>query len=201
MKKIILMTLLSTLALNPLSSYAENTAGTYTAKAPVSLDYYAFGWNHNNKWESNSCNDIGAKLTLYTVGTLFTLGAVPVLYTFSCLDSNDKKTGIFNTEFSLIVTENSNDRIALNISSEKKKGCIGFTLSLIGEGDGFGGYDLYQSKEDYIAGKTIGRLMNVAEEVLVDIEPGKTFTKGKNGNLCSWNLDDGLHLKMSAQNN
>lgn len=193
MKKLILNTLvLATLASPFKSTFAEVTSKKYTGKSSISLTYWGLGWS-----DSYYCNRFDRNLTVYTMGGFFTAGIWPIVHTVQCLDSTKPKAGTFKTKLEAIVNEVGNDRVTVSLSSQDKKGCTGFNATFIGEGDGFGSYELFRNNEEYVEGKSIGRLMKAGEEVLLDIEPGKSWTRGKGGKFCEWQMEQGLHVKMN----
>lgn len=192
MKKLILNTLvLATLASPFKSTFAEVTSKTYTGKSSIALTYHGLGWS-----DSYYCNDSEQKMTIYFAGLIVTAGIWPAVHTIQCLESLAPKAGTFKTKLEAVVNEIGNDRVSVSLSSQDKKGCTGFNDAFIGEGDGFGSYELFRSNDDYVAGKSIGRLMKAGKEIILDIEPGKSWTRGKGGQFCEWQMDRGLHVKM-----
>lgn len=118
---------------------------------------------------------------------------------FLCFDYEDYygKSKTLNIKLDVQITKSSTGRITVLLKSQDRKKCAGFAMSFIGEEDGFGGYDLYRNKKDYLQNLNIGTLTYQKGKVNISIPENMTQkTKGTNNYTCTWNLDYGLDLKV-----
>ncbi|MGE3608751.1 MAG: hypothetical protein AB7I27_04110 [Bacteriovoracaceae bacterium] len=193
MKKYILNILtIALVAASIQTSFAEAPITTYSGKSAVTLKYWDFGWN------SSLCpnNDIAIA---WSVGLVLSAGIIPiVVQPLICLEDYDKIKTV-NAKFELTIKDIGNQRVTLNLSSEAKKNCSGFSLPMIGEGDGFGNYELFKTNEDYIANKSVGRMTSAGNYMYLDLDQGRAATQGKDGHSCVWEMNNGIHIKMKIQ--
>ncbi|MGE3608752.1 MAG: hypothetical protein AB7I27_04115 [Bacteriovoracaceae bacterium] len=198
MKKFFLNLMITTLLATSIqSSFAENSVSTYQGKASIALDYFGTGWNDG---QTPYLCDTDGRLFVWTIGLVFTAGIWPVVVQpMLCIDYDVKKSTTIKTKLELIMKEVGNNRVTLSLSSEDKKGCGGFTIAVVGEGDGFGNYELFRNNDDYVANKLAGRLMIADNIASISIEPSQALTKGKLGNTCSWNMENGLKAQLKVK--
>ncbi|MGE3608754.1 MAG: hypothetical protein AB7I27_04125 [Bacteriovoracaceae bacterium] len=169
---------------------AESNSTTFHGKVQMSLTYPGLGIRD----EYQQFFFDGAEGTTIAI---ITAGVAP-LVTLPFNIVNDEVQSIsFKVKIKAILKEAGNDRISLRLSTSAKKSCAGFSIPLMGEGDGFGSYELYLNNEDIIANKSIGKLMTLEDQLLLDIDPLVDIrTSGARGKDCLWNTSNGLHLEL-----
>ncbi|MFG1501556.1 hypothetical protein ABMA70_15215 [Halobacteriovorax sp. XZX-3] len=170
MKNILMTILLSTLFLSStaFAKKEKTIAGSYKGTKKVQLRYYAFRALECN-WDNLLCLNL----------------------------ENEWKNKTFNIRFNADITKSSTGRITLFITSQDKKKCAGLGMKFIGEEDGFGGYDLYRNKEEYLQNLNIGTLTFNGKNVQIVIPQDMTKqSNGNHGTECTWDLQYGLDLKL-----
>ncbi len=170
MKKILKVLMLTMLCLssNTFAKREKTINGSYSGKKKIQLRYYAF--------RALECS----------------------WNHFLCLNlENEWKNRTFNIKFKANITKSNTGRITVFITSQDKKRCAGFAMKFLGEEDGFGGYDLYRNKDEYLQNLNIGTLTFNGKNVQIVIPENMTQeTNGNNGTECTWDLQYGLDLKL-----
>lgn len=192
MKNLILATLLATSFISKSFAETSNSTSTYSGKAQVGLQYYGVGLDYG--YVRTFTSEGGIALTIMT------LGAAPLIGLPFSIETAQQKSNSFKIKVKAVLNEVGNDRLSLRLSTTVKKGCGGFSIPLIAEGDGFGNYDIYKNNEDYVANKKIGRLMKADKNLFIDIDAYSDIkTSGTGGNQCVWDLSNGLQLELELE--
>ena len=137
------------------------------------------------------------RVALLSAVTFASFGAGIVLFNDCDGLRNNPQTDDYDIPIYSLLTHTSNDRISLRFTTEEKNKCESFTFNLIGEHDGFGSYDLYENKEAYIQGASVGTARVVGEDFIVDIpEQVSVTSSGNKGAKCFWTFGEGIHMEM-----
>ncbi|MGI4992432.1 hypothetical protein ACRXCV_07375 [Halobacteriovorax sp. GFR7] len=177
--------------------------GMYKGKESISLNYD--GVKLLNKCSFDGRLGYNA-LSLGAAGAAWSLGPIGIIGTFIlvqsykqsvCFNNSYVRENIFKVKLEAKVVETSSERITLMISSQDKKKCAGFSIKLIGEPDGFGGYDLFKNKESYLKNEVFGTATYAQKELDIAISQEiSMLTKGRNGHNCIWDLKHGLNVNL-----
>jgi len=94
-----------------------------------------------------------------------------------------------------LVVQTDNGRAMINLSIKGGvKGCQGFGRRYYAEEDGFGGYSLYQSKEDWMAANTAGTATIESNTLTLTI-----IHEFEDQYACEWTLNNTV-LSLKAAN-
>ncbi|MGE3609870.1 MAG: hypothetical protein AB7I27_09825 [Bacteriovoracaceae bacterium] len=89
------------------------------------------------------------------------------------------------------------DKLEVLVEFNKSHKCKGAKARIIGEADGFNGYKLFASTEDYSNGKSIGSLYQTIDGTQLTISNMKIITKGKKNTDCVWGLEKETQINLT----
>lgn len=205
MKKLItIFTLLTLASFNTNAFFGKKEiSGEYKGKERIALEYLGASFLKGcssyklGNYELLALLGTGIAYSVSPITGLITLAASQGTVGVLCFDQSVTKTKNYNIRLKASVTKTSSDRISMVITSQDKKKCAGFTLKLIGEGDGFGGYDLYKNKDSYLKNEVFGNATFHGGKFDLSIsEDMSMFTKGRKGYNCKWDLEHGLNVRF-----
>ncbi|EPZ50163.1 hypothetical protein M902_1152 [Bacteriovorax sp. BAL6_X] len=207
MKKLISM--LSLVALLSSNTYAlfgkkdNGIAGVYKGKESISLNYDGVKILNKCSFDGKlgfNALSVGAAAAAWSLGPLGIIGTFFLVQGWKqgvCFDNSYTRENIFKVKLEAKVVQTSSERITLMITSKDKKKCAGFSVKLIGEPDGFGGYDLFKNKESYLNNEIFGTATYAANELDIAVSESLTLlTKGRHGHKCVWDLKHGLNVNL-----
>ncbi|MFG1501557.1 hypothetical protein ABMA70_15220 [Halobacteriovorax sp. XZX-3] len=212
MKKQLMSLILTTLLC--FNSYAlfgakdDGISGEYKGSQRVALTYTGINlysrcsnYKHHEFWFYHLLGT-GVGAVIVGTGTLAVpFIAIPILAiegarVANCA-GNVTNTRSIKAKFEAKIFETNTQRITLALKSEGKKKCAGISMKVIGESDGFGGYRLYKDQEAYLNNVELGNVLYSGKEIELSIARGiKLYSKGRNGDTCTWNFEHGLGLTL-----
>lgn len=163
---------------------------TYNGKSHIELTHYGSEWK-----KSNECRN----MILVLAVSVASVGiAIPKIID-DCFNPNAMKRSLIEAKFTVHLNELANGRANLELSSSPMKGCAGFSNMFLGEDNGFGGYKLYSTEENYSEGASIGHATLQEDGLKLTFMPGPAHagTKGSNGSLCLWQLGTNFNVFLA----
>lgn len=113
-------------------------------------------------------------------------------------DANKSFKDTFDLPISAFLLHTTNGRVSMSLKSEMVEGCIGFNLKVLGESDGFGNYDLFASRKDYLENNILGTMTMNGKELFISIaDLNVKSTKGRNGHDCQWDFGPNFYIEMT----
>jgi hypothetical protein len=115
---------------------------------------------------------------------------------FLTLNSKDSSVDIL---LNANLIEGDNGLATLRLSSNGVQQCAGLAVVLYAEQDGFNGYDLFTSKENWLAGVKVGsiRLENDKLHLIFNDDNYESKTVGRSDSGCVFKFKNNFHSSLN----